>query len=111
MSDGDAIYSSHDVDETSAILPFSFDKERVVSRLPPRELIFIHIDRRRSPISLELSCHSTTYPNISLHPPTPCTHLNLPRWCIYWLFYTVLCLLRPRGFFRNRTKWHVFWLL
>lgn len=38
--DGDPIHSSHDVDETSVILLFSFDEERIVPRVPTEELIF-----------------------------------------------------------------------
>lgn len=96
MSDGDPIYSSHDVDEASAILPFSFDEERIMSRVSAEGLISIprgirqdggvgyifRIGRIRLFLSLTIQAHiyAYIYLYISPHPVhSAMYYLKLPR--------------------------------
>ena len=106
MSDADPIFSSHDVYGPSGMLLFSFDKERIVPRVPVGELIFVP----SHPRSLRQRCRSLytarvpplslllfdrTHTHILPYLFTPCT----PTYVLFkpatWIY--ILYLLRPKG--------------
>ena len=81
MSDADPIFSSHDVHEASGALLFSFDKERIVSRvrigrfLPAPARYARGVDRACASLSLSSAVRPRTHIYASIFLRTLYTHL------------------------------------